>query len=211
MDNKFSEVSKINGDILTLIQITNEIGWNTINGLSIPRILYLSSVLYSFKYPEIENPFAGDYLFVSSLRGPDTGSIDTSIKFLLSNRFIEEESKNNRVYKLGRNPVPDLSKLPNIITKKEWLKVIIYILGIYGEEKIYDFIFRDPEYQDILQRNTTNNELEIGSENKTIDVLNKFKRTFEKTLKTKNIDLDDKQYLNLYFDYIFSKILKGET
>lgn len=210
MDNKFNEISKINGDILTLIQITNEIGWETINGHSITRILYLSSVLYSFKYPELENPFY-DYFFVSSLRGPDAGNVDLSLKFLLSNRYIEEESKNNGIYKLGKNPIPHLSELPNINAKEEWMKIIIYIMGIYGEEKIYDFIFRDPEFQDNMKRNTTNNELEIGPENKTIEILNKFKKAFEKTLKNKSINLDDKQYLNLYFDYIFSKILKGET
>lgn len=205
------EISRINGDVLTLIKITKEIGWERINILSITRILYLSSVLYTFKYPQEHNPFSDDYHFIVSLRGPYSGNIQISIKFLLANKFIEEIKKNSGVFVLGRNPIPDLTDIPYIAVKKDWFKVIIYILGIYGEEKIYDFVFRDPEYQDNIQRNAVKNELEIGPNNKTNEILERFKNSFEINLKDQNIELDDKQYLELYFEYLFSKILKGET
>ena len=95
------------------------------------------------------------------------------------------------------------------LRKTEWFEDIAYIVGIYGEDKIYDFIFRDPEYREALQGNSIYN-LNIGEDNTTVKFLNSFKMAFEEKLYNKEDALDNRKYLELYFEYIFGKILRGE-
>ena len=87
-----------------------------------------------------------------------------------------------------------------------WLKQVVYILGIYGENKIYDFIFRDPQYQTTIMSNTQQG-LNTGDDNETIKTLQSFQDAFEETLNNKN-KISSQTYLELYFEYVFSKILK---
>lgn len=195
-------------DILLLLKLSSEIGWNGLLEVSIIRILYLCSVLYTFKYPKCSNPFSEEYEFTVELRGPHCDLISDTLFFLETNTYIIKEN-NKKKYMLNYKKIPNIEKMPNYIEKKEWIEIIIYILGVYGEEKIYEFIFRDPEYQNNLHRNEKL-PINVKKDNKTIIVLNEFKEAFEKTLATESIKLDDKRYLELYFEYVFSKILKGE-
>ncbi len=205
---KMIKKSHIATDILLLLQLSKKIGWNGLKEISITRIIYLSSVLYAFKYPKSTNPFIEDYEFTVKLRGPYCDMITDVLFFLCTNTFIIKDSSNER-FVLGECELPKIEKTPNFDLKKEWLETVMFILGIYGEDKIYDFIFRDPEYQNNLQRNEST-PINININNKTYIVLDAFKEAFEKTLSEEDIILDDKRYLELYFEYVFSKILKGE-
>ncbi|KMY33745.1 hypothetical protein ACZ11_01300 [Lysinibacillus xylanilyticus] len=203
---KREKILRINGDILSVFRICNEVGWESLKEISVYRIIYISSVLYSFKYPSKENPFSEDYDFVTSLRGPFTEDIKISLTNLLVNEYLVE---NGKQLSLGKETSNKIDDLPKYKEKYNWFEVVIYILAIYGEEKIYDFVVRDPEYQENLQTNSIK-EINIEKGNKTYSNLVKLKETFERALGESANELDDKKYLEYYFDYIFSKILRGE-
>ena len=57
----------------------------------------------------------------------------------------------------------------------------------------------------IINRNV---ELDASAESLTVKVLNKFKKSFEETLD-QSVVLSDEQYIDLYFEYLFSRIIKG--
>lgn len=100
--------------------------------------------------------------------------------------------------------------MPDYSVKKDWLEVLFYIIGIYGEGRLYEFIIRDPEYVEHLHTNNLK-ELNTDRNNKSIMVLNEFKSAFEISLGTKSGQIDDKEYLELYFEYIFGKVIKGDA
>jgi hypothetical protein len=204
---KREKILRINGDILSIVKICNDVGWDYLKEISIYRIIYIASVLYSFKYPNKENPFSGDYDFVASLRGPFTESIKTSLTNLFVNDYLLNDGK--QIFKGKEEPSEQIENLPNYKEKYHWFEIIIYILAVYGEEKIYDFVVRDPEYQENVQSNSIK-EINVARGNKTYISLVKLKSVFEKALGEQAKELDDKQYLEHYFDYIFSKILRGE-
>ena len=91
----------------------------------------------------------------------------------------------------------------------DWIKQVLYILAIYGENKIYEFIFRDPEYQNNLKSNT-NKSLNINSNNETIDTLKRFEKAFKDSFSGEIQNITSQRYLELYFEYVFGKILKRE-
>ena len=202
-------VLRTNGDVLATLQVANDVGWEGVKEVNIHRIIYISSVLYSFKNPDKENPFIADYNFIISLRGPYSDEIKRSLVYLKTQKFIFNNDKQE--YQLHNENVMTLNLeiLPNFIIKKNWIETIIYIIGIYGEDKIYDFVFRDPEYQDNVHRNSiTNLNLDIGNE--TYKNLVEMKQVFESVLGDKAETLDNREYLELYFQYVFSKIIKGD-
>ncbi len=205
--DKDAIVARINGDILTIINLADDIGWKPIHEQSISRILYLASVLYAFRHTEGQNPFSDDYHFSIDATGPFYYLINNSLAYLESNDFIIRENKNKIT--IGDNKLKELNILPDYDSKKIWLGILFYILGIYGESRIYEFIIRDPEYIEHLQTNKLK-ELNTNRYNKTVTFLNEFKKTFEETLGQKANQIDDKEYLELYFEYVFGKVLKGE-
>ncbi|MCL5066806.1 MAG: hypothetical protein M1368_00440 [Thaumarchaeota archaeon] len=200
-------VANLNGDIISLVELAKSIGWEGVRKLSIYRILYLSSVLYSFKYPSVKNPFLEHYHFSVVATGPYSDDVKNSITFLEANEYIDK--RDGDFYVLGKNPLPNLSQLPDHDIKKQWIKIILLILGVYGEGKVYEFVIRDPQYQDNIMRNLVT-ELDVSADNQSTKTLNQFKSSFEETLGSKASKIDSKEYLELYFDYVFSKVLKGE-
>ncbi|MEK5435243.1 MULTISPECIES: hypothetical protein [Paenibacillus] len=208
MQNLNEKIYRVNGDILATLTTGEDLAWGAMNELSIQRILYISSILFSFRFENKYNPYEIDYDFSVSLRGPFSDVVPFSIKFLLANKFIII-NENDEIELAGRE-LPDMTSMPYYTERKEWIETIIYILGIYGEEKIYDFVFRDPQYQDNLQRNSMK-EINLKSGNKTELTLRRLKAAFEGTLGKSALELDNKKYLEMYFEYVFSKILRGET
>jgi len=198
----------INEDVLTVVNIATELNWVPIREQSISRILYLASVLYSFRFRNQDNPFVKDYHFSVDASGPFYSLIKNSLIFLEANDYIKRESKNE--ISLGINNTINLNKLPNHETKAKWLRSIFYIIGVYGESKIYEFIIRDPQYQQNLNSNTLK-DINIGPNNETVATLSTFKEAFEEELKEEAEQIDDKEYLELYFEYLFSKIIKGDV
>jgi len=91
--------------------------------------------------------------------------------------------------------------------KREWIKFVLLLLGKYGEERIFGFIISDPTYEDAIKTNSKK-ELNLSIESDTVKTLNSFKRAFEKTLG-EDSSVDDKKYIDLYFDYVFGQIIKS--
>lgn len=85
--------------------------------------------------------------------------------------------------------------------------MILLILSKYGENKIFGFIVNDPLY-DISVKSNQSSEIQVTPENETLLVLNDFKKAFEETLSDTS-SISKEEYISLYFDYIFSQIIKG--
>ena len=132
------------------MKILTNIGWKSIRETSINRIIYLSAVLYSFRYPDESNIFKEDYMFTITLSGPEDPDIENALVNLESNDVIAQSEEG---YKVSDNASFSF-KAKQDLRKTEWFEDIAYIVGIYGEDKIYDFIFRDPEYREALQGNS---------------------------------------------------------
>lgn len=194
-------------DILAIFKLASDIQWKEVRQNSIYRILYLSSVLYSFRYPNQDNPFS-IYKFSVDPTGPYDSNISGALDFLIKDEYIMRTTGED-VYGLGKNSSDDVFEIEIGQERFEWLKQVMYILGIYGENKIYDFIFRDPEYQTTIKSNTQQG-LNTDMNNETVKTLKGFQGAFEETLKEKKEKLSSQTYLELYFEYIFSKILKRE-
>ena len=193
-------------DIYCLLSELKELGWESLRETSVNRLIYLSSVLYSFINNESENIFAKSYQFTITLSGPEDAEIENALINLESNDLVQHTDKGYAVTE-GTNPsiIDEEYK-----EKKAWFKDIAYIISIYGEDKIYDFIFRDPEYRESLLGNSIYN-LNIDKNNATVKFLNSFKYEFEKVLSDKSSAFDNRKYMELYFEYVFGMILRGEV
>ena len=203
--NSYSEKMKKSEDIYQLMKKLSSIGWKSIRESSINRIMYLSAVLYSFRYPNEDNILQNQYRFSVTLSGPEDADIENALINLLSNDVIKQTEEGYQICSGA-----EFSLNESFDEKKsEWFDDIAYIIGIYGEDKIYDFIFRDPEYRKTLQGNSVYN-LNIGCDNATVLFLNSFKDAFEEKIQKQEDALDNRQYLELYFEYVFGKILRGE-
>jgi hypothetical protein len=203
MKEKTREIYEVNSDILVLFKIANEIGWDELREASIHRIFYLSSVLYTFMDYHTEKVFK-NYHFSLSATGPYANIINKSIIDLLSREIISEGETGNLSLRFPLSEKIDLSEN----NKYDWFKIIIFILGLYGEDKVFGFVIQDPQYKDDFQRNIQK-AIDISDQNKTVETLNHFKTAFEETLDDVS-QIDDKEYLELYFEYVFSKIIKRD-
>lgn len=191
-------------DIYCLLCVLKELGWESLRETTINRLIYLSSVLYSFINNESENIYAKNYQFVITLSGPEDAEIEKALIHLESNDLLKHTDKGYMVINSE-----NLLIMNDYDKKKAWFKDIAYIISIYGEDKIYDFIFRDPEYRESLLGNSVYN-LNIDKNNATVRFLNRFKFEFERVLNDKSVALDNRKYMELYFEYVFGMILRGE-
>ena len=65
--NNYDVMMMKSEDIYKLMKILTNIGWKSVRETSINRIIYLSAVLYSFRYPDESNIFKEDYMFTCLL------------------------------------------------------------------------------------------------------------------------------------------------
>lgn len=205
MDN-YAVKMIVSGDVYLVIKSMKQVGWGAIRETSINRILYMSAVVYSFRFPEKENMFENDYHFFITLGGPEESLVQGALINLESNEIIEHTEEGYKLVDLRERD--EFFSLPRYTEKRAWIEDMAYIIGIYGEDKIYDFIFRDPEYKMSLDSNNEYN-LDIGVDNETIKFLDEFKKTFEAQIDGA-AQLDNRKYLELYFEYVFGRILRGE-
>lgn len=208
MEN-YNQIMLISADVYSVLKSMNNIGWNAIRESSINRILYLSAVMYSFMEADKNNIFSNNYSFVITIGGPEDPNISNAITNLESNEVIE---RNDTGFTLGRvNIEHTFKEYPLYVEKRKWIDDILYIIGIYGEDKIYDFVFRDPQYQMSLKTNTQYS-LDLTASNETVKFLNSFKNDFENQAKkiNRNYSLNNRQYLSMYFEFVFGKILRGD-
>lgn len=195
-----------NFDILTLLTITKQNNWKSLRETSLGRIIYLASVLYKFMFPDNKNIFSDNYTFSFDETGPYSDVIRKSLLHLETNEFIERDGLNLKLSDSKKVNKP-ISEEENL--RKKWLEIIMNLLSSYGEGKVYDFVIRDPLYQDSFKRNTPKN-IQIDYDNLTLKNLNSFKDTFEKSLGDKSQKITPNKYLELYFEFIFGKVLRGE-
>lgn len=208
MEN-YNNIMLISADIYSVMKSMNNIGWNALRESSINRILYLSAVVYSFMFSDSKNMFVDNYKFVITLGGPEDPQISNAITNLESNELIERND--NGLSLCSINGDDKFIEYPLYCEKASWIDDISYIIGIYGEDRIYDFVFRDPQYQLSLKTNAQY-ALDLTQNNATVKFLNSFKNDFEgHAQKTgKDYFLNNRQYLSMYFEYVFGKILRGD-
>lgn len=193
------ELYYANDDVLCIMHHLKSIGWISIKEQSIQRIIYLSKVLYSFTHAD-DNIF-NYYHFSVSLYGPYSSLIENSVTYLKSGFYLKEDEDGN-VMIVRENPTQE-----HDVNKQNWIKTIILILGKYGENRIFGFTINDPLYKEAVETNLQR-ELDTSlPENKTIKVLNSFKLAFENTLQNTD-SISSEEYLDLYFEYVFSQIIK---
>jgi uncharacterized protein YwgA len=193
------ELVKVNIDIMTIVSHAAKIGWGTINVSSLQRFIYLLKVLYSFNCDE-ENIFEG-YHFNVTMFGPYSELIRRSVVFLLTNRHLEGDD-DGEIRIISNAGVDEMSE-----ERINWIETILLILSKYGESKIFSFIINDPLYDTSVKSNQSS-EIQVTPENETLLVLNDFKKAFEETLSDTS-SISKEEYISLYFDYIFSQIIKG--
>lgn len=194
------ELIKVNIDIMTIAAHARKIGWETISVSTIQRFIYLLKVLYSF-INSSENNLFNQYHFNVTTFGPYSELIYRSVVFLLSTRRIEGDMDGDfRI--ISKDGVDEMDT-----ERINWIDSILLILSKYGENKIFGFIVNDPLY-DVSVKSNLPSEIQVTSENETLLVLNDFKKAFEDTLPD-TTSISKEEYISLYFDYIFSQIIKG--
>lgn len=189
-----------NVDLMTIIAHTKKMGWDSVGSNSLQRIMYLMKVLYAFNH-EDENVF-GLYHFNVSVFGPYSELINNSLTFLLATQRLTGEREGD----VRLNSDDGVDAMSN--EKIKWIDTVLLILGKYGESKIFSFIVNDPLYDQSVKSNS-DSEIDINPENYTLRVLNDFKSAFEETLEDTS-SISKEEYISLYFDYLFSKIIKRE-
>ena len=203
MRNRTVELFEVNSDIISLMVALKEIGWTDVREQTIHRVLYLSGVLYAFVYPQSETKY-NNYHFSITNSGPFSNVVNNSLIDLKVREILIDDIDGN--FKIHINRINE-DHLP-LSDKKAWFNTVVYILGKYGESKIFGFVIQDPQYKEFFQRNSQK-EIDITNQNKTTKFLNQFKETFEQTLSDVS-QINKREYLELYFEYIFSKIIKKE-
>lgn len=189
-----------NVDLMTIIAHTKKMGWDSVGSNSLQRIMYLMKVLYAFNH-EDENVF-GLYHFNVSVFGPYSELINNSLTFLLATQRLTGEREGD--VRLNSDDGVDAMSDEKI----KWIDTVLLILGKYGESKIFSFIVNDPLYDQSVKSNS-DSEIDINLENYTLRVLNDFKSAFEETLEDTS-SISKEEYISLYFDYLFSEIIKRE-
>lgn len=208
MDKNIRELYQTNDDIVFILKTGLKIGWEEIKSQSINRIIYLSKVLYSF-VNDIEPNIMEYYHFTSNLAGPVSAVINKSLVDLESREFTISENSGIKLNITG-HPLENIldSSLDNAKKQRQdWYKTIILLLGKYGENKVFSFTVNDPLYIENVESNSPKEIPFDDSENKTLEVLNSFKEAFEKSI-TDTSSISREEYLELYFDFIFSQIIK---
>ena len=193
------ELVKVNIDIMTIVFHARKLGWETISVSTLQRMMYLMKVLYSF-IDKNENNLFSHYHFSVTTFGPYSELIYRSVVFLLSTRRLDGDMDGD-VKIISNDGVDEMD-----IEKIDWIDSILLILSKYGENKIFGFIVNDPLY-DISVKSNLPSEIQVTSENETLIVLNDFKKAFEETLSNTSA-ISKEEYISLYFDYIFSQIIK---
>ena len=193
------ELVKVNIDIMTIAAHARKIGWETISVSTLQRFIYLLKVLYSFISSD-ENNLFNQYHFNVTTFGPYSELIYRSVVFLLSTRRLDGDMDGD-VKIISKDGVDEME-----IERINWIDSILLILSKYGENKIFGFIVNDPLY-DVSVKSNLPSEIQVTSENETLLVLNDFKKAFEETLPD-TPTISKEEYISLYFDYIFSQIIK---
>lgn len=209
MDKETQELYQTNDDILFILNAGTKIGWAEIKPQSINRIIYLSKVLHSFVNDRDSNILDSYHFSVKNMQGPISSIINNSLIDLTSREFVVDLTSG---IKLNLS-AEELSKRTNATddptknSRQEWFKTIMLLLGKYGENKVFSFTINDPLYVKNVDSNNPKEISFVNHENATYEVLNSFKEAFEESIDD-TTSISKEEYLELYFDYVFSQIIK---
>ena len=198
-------------DLLFILESAKKIGMPSLRENSLHRIMYFC---YIFDYINIERVFDYIYDFHIDTEGPYCSDIKSILIELQSSEYIVIAENDSKIdtFKIDVDVKEYYQKTDAMYYKKyKWIDTVIKILGLYGEERLFDFIYRDPNIEDIIKSNSTQTiDRELNT--LTCNYLNSFKKEFEQYLNEENINmlLDNDKYLEAYFEYIFSQIIRGE-
>ncbi len=208
MDKDIKNLYQTNDDIVFILSTSLKIGWEKVKAQSINRIIYLSKVLYSFVNDNEPN-IMEYYHFTSNLAGPVSAIINKSLIDLESREFtlLENSGVKLNIDRQTLDNILDSTLDDEKKDRQEWFKTIILLLGKYGENKVFSFAINDPLYIENIESNSPKEIPFDDNENKTLEVLNSFKEAFEKSIRDTS-SITRGEYLELYFDYIFSQIIK---
>lgn len=202
-------------DLLLVLESAKKIGIKSLRENSIHRIMYFC---YIFDYLNKEKVFHYLYDFHIDIEGTYCIEIHKLLIDLRSNEkiFMIENKSNIETFEIDMITSKEIKKLyqttdSEYYNKYKWIDTVIKILGLYGEERLFDFIYRDPIINESISTNQTKT-IDRDTNTLTKDYLNSFKSEFEQYLKDENIEviLDNNKYLEAYFEYIFSQIMRGE-
>lgn len=191
---------RANEDIITVMGIAKSMGWGAISEQTFHRILYLVQVLYTFKH-EGESIFSY-YHFTVTTFGPYSDLIARSLAFLNSSAFIvfAKEEGGFILYSKKQFSFDE--------EKVEWLRTVMFMLGKYGEKRLFGFIVNDPSYENASLTNDVDGIDTSSPDSETFKVLKDFKVAFEESLGNEASVISDEKYIELYFEYVFSQIIK---
>ena len=207
MEKATRELYETSDDIIYLTYTGTKLGWKNLKPQSIHRILYLSKILYFFLHKSDDNVMAYYHFSTENKPGPVSAIIEKALDFLESIQFIHVDSSVNLNTEKSKDRIDRILNSQINKNKFNWLKVIMLILSKYGENKVFSFTINDPQY---IESSSSNSPKEITfniEENKTLEVLNNFKEAFEESIDDTS-SISKEEYLDLYFEYIFSEIIK---
>ncbi|MCT7508507.1 hypothetical protein [Aliarcobacter cryaerophilus] len=202
-------------DLLFVLESAKKIGIKSLRENSIQRIIYFC---YIFDYLNKEKVFKYSYDFHIDTEGTYSIEIHKLLIDLSSNySILKIENKSHiETFEIDIVTSQKIKKYyqtthSEYYDKYKWIDTVIKILGLYGEEKLFDFIYRDPIINESLSTNQTKT-IDRDTNTLTKDYLNSFKNEFEQYLKDEEIEItiDNNKYLEAYFEYIFSQIMRGE-
>ena len=84
----------------------------------------------------------------------------------------------------------------------------MFMLGKYGEKRLFGFIVNDPSYENASLTNDVDGIDTSSPDSETFKVLQDFKVAFEESLGNEASVISDEKYIELYFEYVFSQIIK---
>lgn len=208
MAKQLDVLYQTNDDIICILNIGLQIGWKEVKPQSLHRIIYLSKVLFSFVYGEEPNLYS-NYHFSANISGPVSSIINDSLIDLRSKEFVVSDEPDLKLKIKGDliKSILDTSYDVVKFKRQKWFKIIILLLGKFGENKVFSFVINDPLFNENYLSNSSREISFENNENKTLEVLNSFKEAFEKSLENTS-SISKEEYLELYFDYVFSQIIK---
>lgn len=183
--------NKIKDDILIISYYFSQNEWKSANKVSYQRVLYFSAVLA----PIFIKNSKWKYDFSNTLFGPYNNEVSHSLQELYIKGDLELVRRNiyqNRVEESFKISEQGIKKCEMYIftlemnkTKKEWFKIIVKALSLYGEAFLSKLVKVDPN---VLNMNNINSTGKIVSDDSTENISKEFfisEKTWNKGFKCK--------------------------
>lgn len=206
----------LKNELLFIAYYINQFGWNSANKTTFQRMLYFSAVLSPIFVPGEK----WSYTFTNTIFGPYNNEISIQLTELQIRGVLELEERkiiSNRVeerYQISAQGIKlcdeVLFKIDTLKEKRNWLKIMVKSLTIYGENFLAKLVKEDPN---IYYQNQINQNKRIPTDSSTDNLSKEFFNFIKENGREKfNINLnDDQDYLLLFFDALYRKYKGGVT